>query len=162
LIDVRCAGHKHGNTLASIGMSQPKSIPCIDMVLEFYNNSFLLTLIVTDGSADPKVYDDFPISQHQVKNPRLCIEDGHRYDYPMVIGLALPITWTSTSLVDNKEDKPLPYSPMVVWTEIKTELLVLGLYIFGKNMDRLSRFLGKTVGDVISYYYGNFREKRHV
>jgi hypothetical protein len=80
----------------------------------------------------------------------------------MVIGLALPITWTSTSLVDNKEDKPLPYSPMVVWTDIETELLVLGLYIFGKNMDRLSRFLGKTVGDVISYYYGNFREKRHV
>jgi hypothetical protein len=133
------------------------------MVLEFYNNSFLLTLIVTDGSADPpKVYDDFPISQHQVKILRLCIEDGHRYDYPMVIGLALPITWASTSLVDNKEDKPLPYSPMVVWTDIETELLVLGLYIFGKNMDRLSRFLGKTVGDVISYYYGNFRENRRV
>jgi hypothetical protein len=53
----------------------------------------------------------------------------------MVIGLALPITWTSTSLVDNKEDKPLPYSPMVVWTDIETELLVLGLYIFGKNMN---------------------------
>jgi hypothetical protein len=133
------------------------------MVLEFYNNSFLLTLIVTDGSADPpKVYDDFPISQHQVKILRLCIEDGHHYDYPMVIGLALPITWASTSLVDNKEDKPLPYSPMVVWTDIETELLVLGLYIFGKNMDRLSRFLGKTVGDVISYYYGNFRENRRV
>jgi hypothetical protein len=70
-----------------------------------------------------------------VKIPRLCTEDGRRYDYPIVIGLALPITWTSTSLDDNKEDKPLPYSPAVLWTDIEIELVVLGLYIFGKNMN---------------------------
>jgi hypothetical protein len=80
----------------------------------------------------------------------------------MVIGLALLITWTSTSLVDNNEDKPPPHSPVVFWTDIETEFLVLGLYNFGKNMDWLSRFLVKIVGDMISYYYGNFRKNRRV
>jgi hypothetical protein len=49
-----------------------------------------------------------------VKILRLCTEDEHHYDYPIVIGLALSIMWTSTSLVDNKEDKPQPYSPGVL------------------------------------------------
>jgi hypothetical protein len=110
------------------------------------------------GPADPKGYDNSPICQNQVKIPGLCTEDEHPYDYPIVIGLPLPITWTPTSLVDNKEDKPLPYSPVMLWTDNETELLFLGLHIFGKNMNQLSRFLGKTVGDVISYYYGNFRK----
>jgi hypothetical protein len=66
------------------------------------------------GLADPKGYDTFPICQHQVKNLRLCTEDEHHYDYPIVIALALPIIWTSTSLVDNKEDRPLPYSPVML------------------------------------------------
>jgi hypothetical protein len=111
------------------------------------------------GPVDPKGYDNFPICQHPVKILRLCTEEGHRYDYHMVIGLALPITWTSASLVDNKEDKPLHYSSVVLWTDIKTELLVLGLYIFCNNMDRLSRYMVKTVGDMVSYYYGNFIKK---
>jgi hypothetical protein len=62
------------------------------------------------GPADPKGYDNSPICQNQVKIPGLCTEDEHPYDYPIVIGLPLPITRTPTSLVDNKEDKPLPYS----------------------------------------------------
>jgi hypothetical protein len=111
------------------------------------------------GPADPKGYDNSPICQNQVKILELCTEDEYPYDYPHVIGLALPITWTSTtSSVDNKEDKPLPYSPVVLWSDIEAEFLILGLYIFGKNMNQLSSFLGKTVGDVISYYYGNFRK----
>jgi hypothetical protein len=104
------------------------------------------------GSADPKGYDNFPKSQHQVKILRLFTEDGRCYDYPIMIGLALPIVCTSTNLVDKKENKPLPYSPVVLWTGIETELLVLGLYIFCKNINWMSRLLGKTVGDVISYY----------
>jgi hypothetical protein len=155
LIDARCAGHKDGNTLASIGMPQPKCTPRTYMVIEFYHNSFLFVLTVTDGVGQSQRLRQLPISQHQVTIPRLCTENGHRYDYPILIGLALPITWRSTSLIDNKEDRPLHYSPVVLWTDIETKLLVLGLYIFGKNMNQLSRFLGETVGDVISYYYGN-------
>jgi hypothetical protein len=105
------------------------------MIIECYNNSFLFVLIVIDGVGRSQSYDNFPISQHQVKILKLCIEDTRHYDYPIVIALALPITWTSTSLVDNKEDKPLPYSPIVLWTDIETKILVLGRYILGKNMN---------------------------
>ncbi|KAK3151597.1 hypothetical protein QOZ80_3AG0247900 [Eleusine coracana subsp. coracana] len=205
-------------------------------------------------------YDDFPVcpvgSEHQVQIPNLATEDErlelmtslrHGYDYPIVVGLALPIMWASPSEVDKKEkelqkmsetkagvssrDKqsqvtalcpvstdmmkcdptyqdpltveppvqieadsnqgnigklvpcptqeglnftinpmmqqretkpldPLPYSPVVIWSDLEAELFLLGLYIFGKNMTQLSRFLGtKTVGDVLSYYYGKFYKR---
>ncbi|OEL27877.1 hypothetical protein BAE44_0011102 [Dichanthelium oligosanthes] len=55
---------------------------------------------------------------------------------------------------------PLPYSPIALWTDLEAELFLLGLYIFGKNLNLLSRFLGtKTVGDVLSYYYGKFYKR---
>ncbi|GJN31444.1 hypothetical protein PR202_gb19844 [Eleusine coracana subsp. coracana] len=205
-------------------------------------------------------YDDFPVcpvgSEHQVQIPNLATEDErlelmtslrHGYDYPIVVGLALPIMWASPSEVDKKEkelqkmseikagvssrDKqsqvtalcpastdmmkcgptyqdprtveppvqieadsnqgnigklvpcptqeglnftinpmiqqretkpldPLPYSPVAIWSDLEAELFLLGLYIFGKNMTQLSRFLGtKTVGDVLSYYYGKFYKR---
>jgi hypothetical protein len=110
------------------------------------------------GLANPKGYENFSIHQHHVKILRLCTEDECHFDYPIVIGLGLTITCTTTSLVDNKEDKQQSYSPVMLWSDIKTELLVRGLYIFGKNMNQLNRFLGKTVGDEISYYYRNFRK----
>ncbi|GJN06022.1 hypothetical protein PR202_ga23707 [Eleusine coracana subsp. coracana] len=204
-------------------------------------------------------YDEFPIcpvgNEHQAQIPNLATEHErlelmtsllHGYDYPIVVGLALPIMWASPSEVDKKEkelqkmseteagvssrDKqsqvtslcpastdmincdptyqdpltveppvqieadsnqgsneklapptqeglnftinpimqqrvtkplnPLPYSPIVFWSDLEAELFLLGLYIFGKNLTQLSRFLGtKTVGDVLSYYYGKFYKR---
>jgi hypothetical protein len=49
LIDVICVGHKDGNTLASIGMPQPKCTTRTYMAIEFYNNLFLFVIIVIDG-----------------------------------------------------------------------------------------------------------------
>ncbi|KAI4996241.1 hypothetical protein ZWY2020_046832 [Hordeum vulgare] len=52
---------------------------------------------------------------------------------------------------------PLPGLSSSLWSGTKAECFLLGLYIFGKNLSMLSRFLGnKTVGDVLSYYYGMF------
>ncbi|XP_066388000.1 uncharacterized protein [Miscanthus floridulus] len=67
---------------------------------------------------------------------------------------------TNNSIVQQRETKqliPLPYSPIALWSDLEAEVLLLGLYIFGKNLNLLSRFLGtKTVGDVLAYYYGKF------
>lgn len=59
--------------------------------------------------------------------------------------------------IGTKQLNPLPYLPSALWTDLEVELFLLGLYVFGKNLKLLSRFLGtKTVGDVLSYYYGKF------
>jgi hypothetical protein len=204
-------------------------------------------------------YDEFPVcpvgTEHQVEIPNLATEDErcelmasslHGYDYPIVVGLGLPVTWASLSEVDKKEEEPqiqkmleteamvnnrdeqsqvssfcpassdidqtyqdphtvvsavqveldssqvnneklapcptqedlnftinpimqqretkplnpLPYSLMTPWSDLEAELLLLGLYIFGKNLNLVSRFLGtKTTGDVLSYYYGKFYKR---
>ncbi|XP_047086642.1 uncharacterized protein LOC124698167 [Lolium rigidum] len=55
---------------------------------------------------------------------------------------------------------PLPYSSTSLWSGIEAECFLLGLYIFGKNLSLLSRFVGnKTIGDVLCYYYGKFYKR---
>ncbi|CAN6295119.1 unnamed protein product [Urochloa humidicola] len=62
--------------------------------------------------------------------------------------------------IGTEQLNPLPYSPIALWTDLEAELFLLGLYIFGKNLNLLSRFLGtKTLGDVLSFYYGKFYKK---
>ncbi|KAM0919716.1 hypothetical protein ACQ4PT_008018 [Festuca glaucescens] len=52
---------------------------------------------------------------------------------------------------------PLPGLSSSLWSGTEAECFLLGLYIFGKNLSLLSRFVGnKTVGNVLSYYYGKF------
>ncbi|KAM0919717.1 hypothetical protein ACQ4PT_008019 [Festuca glaucescens] len=52
---------------------------------------------------------------------------------------------------------PQPGLSSSLWSGIEAEFFLLGLYIFGKNISLLSRFSGnKTVGNVLSYYYGKF------
>lgn len=67
---------------------------------------------------------------------------------------------TNNSIMQQRETKqlnPLPYSPIALWSDLEAEVFLLGLYIFGKNLNLLSRLLGtKTVGDVLAYYYGKF------
>ncbi|KAK3160151.1 hypothetical protein QOZ80_1BG0055900 [Eleusine coracana subsp. coracana] len=106
-------------------------------------------------------YDDFPIcpvgSEHQVQIPNLATEDErlelmtsllHGYDYPIVVGLALPIMWASPSEVDKKENELQKMS--------ETEAGVSSR----DKQSQLSRFLGtKTVGNVLSYYYGKFYKR---
>ncbi|KAG8063382.1 hypothetical protein GUJ93_ZPchr0003g18617 [Zizania palustris] len=52
---------------------------------------------------------------------------------------------------------PVPNSSTSFWSDQDAGLFLLGLYIFGKKLCLLSKFVGnKTVGDVLSYYYGKF------
>ncbi|KAM3228559.1 hypothetical protein ACQJBY_059916 [Aegilops geniculata] len=71
--------------------------------------------------------------------------------------------FTNKSLTQQGEIEqftPLPGLSSSLWSGTEAECFLLGLYIFGKNLSLLSRFLGnKTVGDVLSYYYGMFYKR---
>ncbi|CAM0873162.1 unnamed protein product [Alopecurus aequalis] len=70
------------------------------------------------------------------------------------------LNFTKNSLMLQGEIKkftPLPGLSSSLWSSIEAESFLLGLYIFGKNLNLLSRFVcNRTVGNVLSYYYGKF------
>uniref|UniRef100_A0A453STR3 SANT domain-containing protein n=1 Tax=Aegilops tauschii subsp. strangulata TaxID=200361 RepID=A0A453STR3_AEGTS len=215
--------------------------------------------------ASDVIYDDAPVcpcigSDHQAEIPNLSTEDERQqlmtsspggvlpgFDYPVTIGLAIPVIWgpsevrkeeelgrhhsseTKARAISQDEDRPvtsvcptsndmsdhdstyqdpqpmvpvdhvesgsnrahaenlapcstqeghnftnkpmtqegeidqfipLPCASTSLWSGIEAECFLLGLYIFGKNLSLLSRFLGnKTIGDVLSYYYGKFYKR---
>jgi hypothetical protein len=52
---------------------------------------------------------------------------------------------------------PLPGMLRYSWTDEEAQTFLLGLYIFGKNLVQVMKFLkSKTMGEVLSYYYGEF------
>ncbi|CAL9768618.1 unnamed protein product [Musa acuminata subsp. burmannicoides] len=54
-------------------------------------------------------------------------------------------------------DSAVPGSPSSSWSEDETQSFLLGLYIFGKNLGQVKRFIEcKKMGDILSHYYGNF------
>lgn len=94
------------------------------------------------------------------------------------LGLPIPLMWL-TSEVKNvgvvkleKSEKnqiisynelldrgffPLPGSLGASWEEIERDSFLLGLYIFGKNLVYVQKFVdSKTMGDVLFFYYGKF------
>ncbi|KAJ8766744.1 hypothetical protein K2173_007811 [Erythroxylum novogranatense] len=43
------------------------------------------------------------------------------------------------------------------WTDVEEASFLLGLYIFGRNLVQVKNFVEtKTIGDLLSFYYGNF------
>ncbi|XP_061370260.1 uncharacterized protein LOC133312977 [Gastrolobium bilobum] len=51
----------------------------------------------------------------------------------------------------------VPGSSTDTWNEIEEASFTLGLYIFGKNLVKVQRFIGnKTMGDIMAFYYGKF------
>uniref|UniRef100_A0A8I6WT15 SANT domain-containing protein n=2 Tax=Hordeum vulgare subsp. vulgare TaxID=112509 RepID=A0A8I6WT15_HORVV len=52
---------------------------------------------------------------------------------------------------------PLPGMPRYFWSVEEEQIFLLGLYIFGKNLVQVTKFIkSKTMGEVLSYYYGEF------
>ncbi|KAL5196925.1 hypothetical protein ABZP36_000437 [Zizania latifolia] len=52
---------------------------------------------------------------------------------------------------------PLLGMPRYLWTDEEAQAFLLGLYIFGKNLVQVTKFMEcKTMGEVLSYYYGEF------
>ncbi|XP_004508277.1 uncharacterized protein [Cicer arietinum] len=96
------------------------------------------------------------------------------------VGLPVPIFWIKNGTENNNCD-PLknecieesqigmheehrhkgqilvPGSPSESWTEIEEAGFALGVYIFGKNLVQVKRFISnKKMGDILSFYYGRF------
>lgn len=58
--------------------------------------------------------------------------------------------------VDNGQGL-IPDSLNDYWSDIERASLLLGLYIFGKNLIQVKKFVGsKQMGDILSFYYGKF------
>lgn len=112
--------------------------------------------IFGNSMREPRVGDEF-----QAQIPPLvidcCCEDTNleitsNLETDFYIGLPVPITWVKdTSL------SPLPLSPTKTWDPIDHESFVLGLYIFGRNLKNVKKFVkSKKMGDILAYYYGKF------
>ncbi|KAK7264620.1 hypothetical protein RJT34_32229 [Clitoria ternatea] len=57
----------------------------------------------------------------------------------------------------NKGQCLVPGSASDTWNETEETSFILGLYIFGKNLVQVKRFIGnKKMGDILSFYYGKF------
>ncbi|KAG5023877.1 hypothetical protein AAZX31_07G230800 [Glycine max] len=51
----------------------------------------------------------------------------------------------------------VPGAASDTWNQIEEASFILGLYIFGKNLVQVKRFIGnKKMGDILSFYYGKF------
>ncbi|KAB5556230.1 hypothetical protein DKX38_007139 [Salix brachista] len=51
---------------------------------------------------------------------------------------------------------PLPGLLHHPWRNADVDSFILGLYIFGKNLVQIQRFIDKEVGEILSFYYGKF------
>lgn len=57
----------------------------------------------------------------------------------------------------SKGYRPLPNLACQSWSDLETESFVLGLYIFGKNLVQVKKFVeSKDMGGILYFYYGKF------
>ncbi|KAJ6737612.1 PROTEIN putative-RELATED [Salix viminalis] len=59
-------------------------------------------------------------------------------------------------LCKSKNYYPLPGLLHHPWRNADVDGFILGLYIFGKNLVQIQRFIDKEVGEILSFYYGKF------
>ncbi|KAF9681578.1 hypothetical protein SADUNF_Sadunf05G0016200 [Salix dunnii] len=59
-------------------------------------------------------------------------------------------------LCKSKNYYPLPGLLHRPWRNADVDGFILGLYIFGKNLVQIQRFIDKEVGEILSFYYGKF------
>lgn len=52
---------------------------------------------------------------------------------------------------------PVPDLPFISWNDAEVQSFLLGLYIFGKNLVQVRKFMeSKSMGELLSFYYGKF------
>ncbi|KAL5701182.1 hypothetical protein ACHQM5_026546 [Ranunculus cassubicifolius] len=63
----------------------------------------------------------------------------------------------SHHIYSSKDYSPFPGSVGKSWSNTEVKSFLLGLYIFGKNLKLVRKFVEtKEMGDILSYYYGSF------
>ncbi|XP_004298121.1 PREDICTED: uncharacterized protein LOC101314561 [Fragaria vesca subsp. vesca] len=62
---------------------------------------------------------------------------------------------------ENQSGCPVPGTSSVSWSHIEEASFLLGLYIFGKDLVLVTKFVGsKQMGDILSFYYGIFYKSK--
>ncbi|XP_077243200.1 uncharacterized protein LOC143883773 [Tasmannia lanceolata] len=127
--------------------------------------------IYADPQLAPRIGDDYQvnipplISESDrlmlIQNPT-CAECMVDVDYSCQIGLPIPVMWVHEKR-EEIDFSPVPGSLGDSWSDIEEESFLLGLYIFGKNLGQVKKFMEtKETGDILSFYYGSFyRSDRH-
>jgi hypothetical protein len=221
--------------------------PPVDMLLD--QPRFLEPLcpeeVTEDSRVHPRVGEEYQVEVPDLVTEGECLAQKSLpayasihfgFEYPVEVGLAIPVTWTQNTSNDMKEEKrgvsgrspsssqdegtihstgnvlgnlyqhsicseclvfkvefaeqaenltgssgqdthclqnkmlvcscakrklneyiPLPGLPRYSWTDEEAQTFLLGLYIFRKNLVQVTKFMeSKTVGEVLSYYYGEF------
>ncbi|KAL8214893.1 hypothetical protein R6Q57_004342 [Mikania cordata] len=115
--------------------------------------------------------------EYQAQIPSLITENDDQNNFEF--GLSIPVTWVHNQ--ENMEETmrfkanakgksgnvgcgtdndlvPVPCSSCEEsWSAIEHDSFILGLYVFGKNLRVVNKFMGnKGMQNVISYYYGKF------
>lgn len=94
-------------------------------------------------------------SEYQAEIPDLGTKDG-RHDELIKAGSLN--SSTSQGYLYPMQQIGMEY--IALWTDLEVQRFLLGLYIFGKNVNLLSLFVGtKTVGDILTYYYTKFYQR---
>ncbi|XP_068659503.1 uncharacterized protein [Aristolochia californica] len=82
------------------------------------------------------------------------------HDDQMEVDMSLSSRSKKTELDERSEGHgfhPVPGLLGGSWSDFDQECFLLGLYIFGKNLSQVERFVeNKDMGDVLSFYYGRF------
>ncbi|XP_006657853.1 uncharacterized protein LOC102706861 [Oryza brachyantha] len=201
----------------------------VEMLVE--QPRFLEPICSEEVNEDTRVYPRVG-DEYQVEIPNLATEEERLklrscliddkgifgFDYPVGVGLAIPVTWTQNTsdhvkneqtgfsgrnscsshddcdshIIENiprnvpgckvecdeqdgkllksagqdmhclqnrnaNDGIPLPGMVRYFWTDEEAQTFLLGLYIFGKNLVQVTKFMQcKTMGEVLSYYYGEF------
>lgn len=120
-----------------------------------------LQLLPEGSPVTDEMPDDAPIcprvgEEYQVEVPDLPpVPLTAPADNQFLIGLPVPLTWVDAQ--ENDGPVPVPSKGTSHWSETEANSLVLGLYIFGKNLRLVRQFIqSKSIGGVLAYYYGVF------
>lgn len=89
------------------------------------------------------------------------ITEGSTLKVSKAADLALPIEIVLATEKDHKDNinrcHLVPGVSGEPWSNIEEASFLLGLYIFGKNLVLVKKFVGsKQMGDILSFYYGRF------
>ncbi|KAL2345394.1 hypothetical protein Fmac_006679 [Flemingia macrophylla] len=98
-------------------------------------------------------------SSHECPEVRVVLEAAMHNEDKNVVGFS---NFESSSKSDEKDQPRGNYLlpgllDNLSWTDIEYNSFLLGLYVFGKNLNFLKRFVGsKNMGDILFFYYGKF------
>ena len=135
----------------------------------------------------PRIGEDFQVLLPPLEGKFPYEDDAlNDASFSLKLGLDIPVTWNidghdqeasissngikpktlktwvyqerhNSKLSHGKKFRLIPVLPTSIWTDEEKKIFILGLYIFGKNLSLVKRFLEcKKMGEILAFYYGDF------